>query len=171
MNETTTQETLNFPCDKCDRRFKSPAARNMHKVRTHGKGWDTSKNFRKNLHNRVAQREKLLAAKREYNRKLRARYKLEGKDSRGYPLPDRGLLKRISNLNRKGGKPWTDAQRDKFRRTMKAKSKRIQIVYPDPRGVTEFNKGEIVRGVEVTIPALKHCPNCGEHLEGWRYQS
>jgi predicted RNA-binding Zn-ribbon protein involved in translation (DUF1610 family) len=158
--ETTTQETLTgLPCPKCGKTFKNAMAMRMHTLRKHsGKGWDTSANFRHGLARKS--REKLLLAKREYNRRLRARYKLEGKDSRGYPLD-----KRWSNLNRKGGKPWTDAQREKFRRTMKAKARhRIQIVYPEP---TDKPGIELA---QVYVPTLKHCPNCGENIEGWKYQ-
>jgi hypothetical protein len=37
---------LPFVCRKgCDRAFQSAPARNMHEIRTHGKGWNTAKNF------------------------------------------------------------------------------------------------------------------------------
>lgn len=39
---------LPFPCQKgCGRAFKSIPARNMHEIRAHGRGWNTSKNFGK----------------------------------------------------------------------------------------------------------------------------
>lgn len=36
-----------MPCRKgCDRTFKNTMARNMHEIRTHGKGWSTTGNFK-----------------------------------------------------------------------------------------------------------------------------
>jgi hypothetical protein len=74
-----------------------------------------------------------------------------------------------ANLNRKGGKPWTPAQREKFNSTWRSKQiqrarglfketrkPKIQIVYPDPEAAVTPRH------------TLKYCPACGEHLEGWR---
>lgn len=117
-------------CPQCGKLFRKGASLRMHIVRTHGKGWDTSANFKNSWRARRA--------------------------------------RRLANLNRKGGKPWTDAQRAKFARTWRAKkkAKRIQIVYPDP-GQQDQPTRELA---QINVPTLKHCPNCGEHLEGWRYQ-
>jgi hypothetical protein len=102
--------------------------------------------------------QKRLVQRREYQHKLRDRYKREGKDSRGYPLHNRAAQQ------------WTPAQRRKFQATVAAKQekrlaqpatgkKRIQIVYPDPQG--SQTEPEPMSG-------LRYCPNCGTHLENWK---
>lgn len=140
----TTDEALpEHPCPKCNRRFSSPFGLRMHNVRKHsGRNWDTSSNFRKKFNWRTARE------------------------------------KRMANLNRRGGKPWRAGQLEKFQATMrkKAKAKKIQIVYPNPADEQRKIDQAIANTwpdkelAQVRIPALKHCPNCGEHIEGWRYQ-
>lgn len=94
---TETQNTADpFQCDKCERTFHTKPALTMHKIRAHGKGWSTSGNFRHKGKQTPQQRRDADATRkrRNYQKKLRARYKQEGKDSRGYrkqhyvyPLP------------------------------------------------------------------------------------
>lgn len=152
------------PCGYCDRVFKSMPALRMHKVRAHGKGWDTSRNFGKR---NLTQHEKKL----QYQRNLRARYKREGKDSRGYP-------------KKTGAHKWGPEQLHKFRRTMKRKAmakaganlfeaggnkktkRSIQIIYPDPSHPFNQDEPELA---DVHVPQLKFCPNCGEHLVPWKH--
>jgi hypothetical protein len=111
-----------YPCEQCHRRFKSPPALRMHRVRKHGKGWDTGHNFRKN--------------------------------------------KRLANLNRRGGKPWTDQQREKFRRTMRAKARRkLQYVFPVP---PESNNAAEPAAEEPVAVITCFCPKCGENLSKWK---
>jgi hypothetical protein len=85
--------------------------------------------------------------------------------------------KRLANLNRTVGKPWTPEQHIKFRNTMRKKllakglppkpSNRIRIVYPTPGEIDEavaatpnMNSGPTSKPYAVT-----HCPCCGLHLE------
>jgi hypothetical protein len=92
-----------FPCDECDRVFKSPAALRMHKVRVHGPGWDTSGNFHrggvkgviKRTHHKT--REEVLAQKRDYNAKLRALYIAKGLTSAG-KVRKRGLRAKNNSI-------------------------------------------------------------------------
>jgi hypothetical protein len=45
LAQSETPASKHF-CNRCKRDFKSAAALNMHKVRIHGPGWDTSRNFK-----------------------------------------------------------------------------------------------------------------------------
>jgi predicted RNA-binding Zn-ribbon protein involved in translation (DUF1610 family) len=186
-NEDAQSDTITTePCPQCGKRFKPGASLRMHIVRIHGKGWDTGANFKKGQ--KAKSREEQLERKRIYQLGLRARYYAQGRNSRGEKMP-KGWKPRP-----RGGNaglrlpPWTPQRMAKFRRTMREKAKlrnrsneaiqkRIQIVYPDPRQEQE-KITEAIRNTwpeterdnrDVTIPAIKFCPNCGEHLEGWRH--
>lgn len=151
---TLAQLTMHeIPCPKCDKTFKSIPAVRMHTIRAHGEGWDTSGNFGRGSKKRRTESDRL-AYKREYQKKLRERYKLEGKNSRGYPL-------------RKYR--WTPEQTAKFRRTMRkkaiqkaAKPQRFQIVYPDPRD-KDIDLQKVAQ--QVTKAVMRFCPYCGESIE------
>lgn len=160
-----TIEQSGVQCPKCQKRFNNAIGLRMHTLRIHsGRGWNTSANFKSKK-----SREKILAEKREYNRKLRARYKKEGRNSRGELMPP-GWVPRTSNK-------WTPERRAKFNSTWRSKNKAktkailkkhpIQIVYPDPRetvneGTWPENMGE-VRKLD-NVRKLNHCPYCGEFL-------
>lgn len=129
----------------------------MHILRVHSK----PKGMRTGYRWKQQQSQATLDRKREYQRKLRERYKLEGKTSRGYPRkPHR----------------WTPEQTAKFRRTMRKKKalqkagafeaggkrpERIQIVYPDPREKIDLQKV----AQQVTRAVIRFCPYCGESIE------
>jgi hypothetical protein len=138
---TSTTHPFPFQCERCLRDFKSERALRMHKIRMHsGRGWDTSQNFRskKTVNQRLAHR-------REYQRKLRARYRMEGKNSRGYA---------------RTGARWSDQQRAKYQRTMSTRRKaknRTMYVYPLP---AEQNTQTLDK-----VESIKHCPYCGHNLE------
>ena len=75
-----------YQCDKCDFRGTSPASLRMHRIRKHsGRNWDTSKNFqsvnRRSAWSKKAPRSVRLANRREYQKRLRARYYAEGKNA------------------------------------------------------------------------------------------
>ena len=160
-----------IPCPKCNKRFRNEIGLRMHTLRIHsGRGWNTSANFK----SKSKTRESLLAQKREYNRKLRARYKKEGRNSRGELMPP--------GWKPRGSVGWSPERRAKFNSTWLSKNKKktksilkknpIQIVYPDPR-----QKALEAEAIENTWPEgsgtlakLKYTPNCGEHIEGWRHQ-
>jgi predicted RNA-binding Zn-ribbon protein involved in translation (DUF1610 family) len=166
-------------CPQCGKLFKPGAALRMHIVRVHGKGWDTSANFKRKRNTSLTPREQ----KRIYQKKLRERYYREGRNSSGKLMP-KGWKPKFRGGNA-GLKlpPWTPERLAKFKRTMRKKAKeRIQIVYPSPRAQQEkMKEDEKIRQAiastwpeketEVIVPTLKYCPNCGEHLEGWRHQS
>lgn len=190
---------LPLPCPKCGKTFKSAPALRMHNVRAHGKGWDTSGNFHKGGRKGERWKpnetnEERLVRRRAYQHQLRARYYREGKDSRGVPRPPgwkpgKGRKPRGYRGGNAGMKlpRWSPSRLAKFRRTMREKAearnramlidsaagggkpKRIQIVYPDPK--EHFKDLEHGGGYgSNTIPTLKYCPNCGEHLAGWKHQ-
>jgi hypothetical protein len=146
----------------------------MHKIRAHGKGWDTSGNFHRGGEKGSTKgqtEEQKQARRRVYQRRLRERYKLQGKNSRGY-------LRNPAIDPRK----WTPARTRRFQATMRRKAmqkagaqmfeaggkkpKRIQIVYPEP---VNPMKHLVEQEPVAVIPYLKYCPNCGEHLEGWKH--
>jgi predicted RNA-binding Zn-ribbon protein involved in translation (DUF1610 family) len=170
--------TQDFLCPKCGKGFKSSPALRMHTVRAHGKGWDTTAN----LKNRKGNKEEQLEHRRVYQRELRARYYREGKNSKGELMP-KGWKARPRGGNSGMKLPkWSPERLAKFRRTMRKKAllrnkptERIQIVYPDPREeqqkINEAIANTWPSEKDIIVPTLKYCPNCGEHLEGWRHQS
>jgi hypothetical protein len=135
MAEATDNVTT-YQCAKCHRTFGSGPALRMHEVRSHGKGWDTSGNFRGKGTPRTRKSGAVIAKTFDNHwREVRAR--------------------RLANLNRNGGRPWTPEQHAKYRRTMKAKAK-LRYVYPAPASAGE-DKAQNVRKVN-------HCPYCGENI-------
>jgi hypothetical protein len=153
-----------MPCPKCNKVFKNAVALRMHDIRKHqGRDWSTTANFHKGK--KKANREFQKRIRRAYQKRLRARYKLQGRDSRGYP-------KEGGNKGMTLPK-WSPERLAKFKRTMrnkaKARARRIQIVYPEPGKVSAIATWTEKKSVDV-IPPLKYCPNCGEHIEGWRKQ-
>jgi uncharacterized C2H2 Zn-finger protein len=175
-NEDAESDTITTePCPKCGKMFKPGASLRMHIVRIHGKGWDTGANFKRGR--KAKSREEQLEKKRIYQLGLRARYYAQGRNSRGEKMP-KGWKPRPRGGNTGMSLPkWSPERMAKFKRTMREKAKlrnrsneaiqkRIQIVYPDPKyGERIDDKPE----QEAVIPHLKFCPNCGEHLEGWRH--
>jgi hypothetical protein len=162
-------EPAQLECPKCYRLFKNTSALRMHDARVHTKTIKTPGQLGQLPTKRSRAEE--LARKKEYQRKLRLRYKREGRDSRGYPLKD-WREQRLARLNtqaglgsateKKVGFQWSPEQRAKFEATMKRKTKkRIQIVYPDPRDTTTAVTGVIASS------GMRYCPTCGEHLENW----
>lgn len=161
-----------IPCPKCEKRFKNEIALRMHTLRIHsGRGWNTSANFK----SKNKSRERILAEKREYNRRLRARYKKEGRNSRGELMPPGWKPRGSGNLK------WSPERRAKFNSTWRSKNKAktksilkkhpIQIVYPDPR--QKALEAEAIKNTwpeQADVPELKYCPHCGENIKAWRYQ-
>lgn len=193
--ETNTENTeqvppetgLSFPCDQCPRIFPSRPSLSMHKVRTHGKGWSTVRNFNKPKLRSPEERRNAdaLRKRREYQRKLRATYKVTNRDSRGYPLP---VAK--ENLRETG---WSPARREHFKKTWEKKrrkeaqrnklmvsqvvdrlqpgKKRTQFVWPlPPEKVTEEAKSLQPTGAALDwVHAQLHfCPKCGEDITRWK---
>jgi predicted RNA-binding Zn-ribbon protein involved in translation (DUF1610 family) len=141
-------EAMPFKCPKCPKRFTSKAGLTMHNMRVHtqntGYKWKQSKSH--NWDTSILEKQRL-ARRRAYQQKLRARYKTQGKDSRGYP-------KDTVDRNK-----WTPERMAKFQATMRKKAlskQRIQIVYPKP--------GETVTPDKVTS-TIRFCPHCGNNLE------
>jgi predicted RNA-binding Zn-ribbon protein involved in translation (DUF1610 family) len=156
--DAESEKQLTQGCPKCGKEFKSKQALRMHDARVHtkklGSGYKWKQGQGHNWDTSILEKQRL-ARRRAYQRKLRERYKLQGRDSRGY-------------LRRKPvGRKWTAERLMKFQNTMRRKNrekaKRIQIVYPDPRQQDEKEAAQI-------IPTLRYCPACGEHLEGWKRQ-
>ncbi len=179
---TVTQQ--NVLCPKCGRGFRNEKGLAMHTVRKHsGRGWDTSRNFRKQ---NTTTREQQLQQRRDYNRRLRARYYAEGKNSRGEQMPPGWKPRYRYQPPRRGGNigmklaPWSPERRAKFNSTwrskMQGKRKKIApIVYPNlaDSELTRLQENEKRiqdEGALIHIPTLTHCPHCGEHVAGWKYQ-
>lgn len=144
---------LPFQCPQCEKIFKNPQALRMHKLRAHSKGWDTSSNFGRRGRQSKTEEERL-EHRRKYQKNLRERYYREGKNSRGEQMPP-GWKPR-ANIP---GVRWSPERRRKFQRTMRLlKSKRIQIVYPDPRETQQ--QPEPTKNVR----KMNFCPYCGEDI-------
>lgn len=146
-----------FACDVCGQGFRNMNAVRMHKVRVHSEAGRQGalKGARNAAKSRS--REEHLAKRREYQKKLRERYKLQGRDSRGYPRVTPGTVK------------WSPQQRARFNRTVKRKAaeklqhrgnKQIRYVYPEPetQPVKQSTKTH----------ELNYCPQCGQHLQAYQ---
>jgi hypothetical protein len=90
--ELEQQQLLPVKCRECDRHFRNQWAANVHYARTHTKGWDTSKNFKRNT------LEKKRAERRENQKRQRNRNFAKGLNSKGWPY------KRPWAWNSKAGK-------------------------------------------------------------------
>jgi hypothetical protein len=158
MNTENTEVTPH-QCPKCPKSFLSKAGLTMHTMRVHsgntGYKWKARQSH--NWDTSILEKERL-ERRRKYQRKLRARYKLQGRDSRGYPVTGKGGNKGMKLPS------WSKERLAKFQSTMRRKAaskhgfkpKRIQIVYPDPREA----------GAEtVTQPEIRFCPYCGFNIE------
>ena len=161
-----TIEQSGVQCPKCQKRFNNAIGLRMHTLRIHsGRGWNTSANFKSKK-----SREKILAEKREYNRKLRARYKREGRNSRGELMPP--------NWTPRSSVGWSPERRAKFNSTWRSKNKAktkailkkhpIQIVYDPKTSIDQAIKNTWPE--QMDTPDLKFCPHCGENIKAWRYQ-
>jgi hypothetical protein len=65
---------------------------------------------------------------------------------------------------------WSLARRRRFNATMRARREQAST---DTIKRLALNDAAADNAQETTvtfIPTLKYCPNCGEHLEGWRHQ-
>lgn len=143
-----------FQCPKCPKSFTTPQGLSMHDLRVHSKKLGTGYKWKQrqshNWDTSVLEKERL-ARRRAYQRKLRARYKLQGRDSRGYPVKTVDPRK------------WTTERLSKFQSTMRRKAlekknpqKRLQFVYPITEAVpTEQQPKSVIR----------FCPHCGTNIE------
>lgn len=171
-----------FPCLECGKTFKSAPALRMHHVRAHGKGWDTSSNFgRGGSKGKFKNEAERLAHRRQYQKRLRARYYREGKNSRGEQMPP-GWKPRGKYEGATGAK-WTEERRARFIKTMRQKARRkamadegkllpgrrIRYVYPEP-GTADpgVDKSGVSKLAQPNPARPKICPNCGEELWKWR---
>lgn len=130
--QLTAPESGLLQCRKgCDRTFPSAPSRNMHEVRAHGKNWDTSKNFASK--NQRMSREQILANKRDYNRRYRARLKRGGVPV-GTKLPK-----------------WTPERRAKFEAKIAAKRNGALPQAPQHSD----NIGEAARAIMIAARVLQ----------------
>jgi hypothetical protein len=142
-------------CPDCLRWFKSKPALNTHRVRSHGKGWSTTKNFHGGKKSRSAD----LARKRAYNAKVRAENIAKGLTSSGKPRKRRRANSAsLANLHR-GGFPWSAERRAKFERTWRAKN---QARNNHKVGIIDDLKHEAIPDPRAFINC---CPNCGYNLK------
>jgi hypothetical protein len=149
--------TKEFPyaCDyaNCARRFVSPNALRMHIARTHTQ----TVKVRGQAQTEEQRHEQRLRHKRTYQKKLRDRYRREGRNSKGKWL----VTPRKHGTT---GLQWSPEQRAKFmatirRKQIKGSSKRIRYVYPTP-------EEEIEQQQPVTLKRrMSHCPYCGENIQ------
>lgn len=138
--KTDTTEQLTCTVTGCSKPgpYKNQKALNMHNARVHTKKI-------KAPFQGLSKEERRLAKRRAYQKKLRKRYKAEGKDSRGYPLKG-------GRHKKKFGAPWTVERRKKFDATWAAKK---NGKLPPPLKLEEQ---------EDPRQFIRHCPNCGANL-------
>jgi predicted RNA-binding Zn-ribbon protein involved in translation (DUF1610 family) len=157
-NEATTTNTTietktTEQCPKCGKLFKSAPALRMHTIRAHGKGWNTSANFRGKKKDQT--RDEVLARKRAYNKKMRAENIAKGLTGSGKP---RKRAYRPKNKPVFGAK-WTPARRKKFQATWEAKKNGNKTIVEIAKLV---QKNE--QPLEDPREFINHCPNCGKSL-------
>jgi predicted RNA-binding Zn-ribbon protein involved in translation (DUF1610 family) len=155
----TTAETTQaeFICPKCPERgpFKNKLALTMHTNRVH------TKKIQVPLQGMDKSKKKHLAKRREYQRKLRERYKLQGKDSRGY-------LKKKPAF----GSAWTPERRAKFEKTWRAKNKAKLNSKKDTdtqKFVQDLRSNLVNNAERLEDPRdfINCCPNCGTNLQAY----
>jgi len=143
-------KTQKFNCNQCDRVFDRERSLRMHKIRSHGPGWSTTKNFKGTTGRRSKDqpREERLAKRREYQHKLRERYYAEGRDSKGA-------------LRQPGWKPqrrkkwkWSESQRKRFDATWAAKRRNGPL--PESQPPAETNPlGDAAKAILLAAKVLR----------------
>jgi hypothetical protein len=157
MNENTDTNTIPplHICPQCGKGFSSAQGLRMHNARVHTKTLGTGYKWKGE-----ASEQERLERRRAYQKKLRARYYRQGKNSRGEAMPPGWTpLKRRKRTT----PPWT-AERHvrhlaKYPQQPRGKE-RIQIVYPDPRDIDLQKVAQ-----QVTRAVIRFCPYCGENIE------